>query len=414
MSDVPRPEGWAHAERAARESYGRLVAWLAYRWRDVAAAEDAMADALLAALEHWPVRGVPERPDAWLLTVARRQLLQRARHDRMAQAPDVLALLDASDAAAAETAEIPDDRLALLFVCAHPDIPAPVHAPLMLQTVLGLDAATIASAFLVAPSAMAQRLVRAKSGIRERALRFEVPERREWGARLPAVLEGIYGAYSIGAQAAGTDIQVAAELPGEALALGRILAQLAPDEPEVQGLLALILYCEGRRPARFDAQGCFVPLESQAVGAWDRGLIDEAEQRLHAAARAGRPGRFQWEAAIQSAHCQRMYGGSTPWPAVAALYGRLVEVHGTVGAAIGHAVATAEAGAPEAAIRMLDALPPDAVKSHQPYWAARAHLERRMGRDDAAREAAMRAMGLTRDARVRGYLQSQFGVTGAA
>jgi RNA polymerase sigma-70 factor (ECF subfamily) len=414
VSAVPRPEGWAHAERAARESYGRLVAWLAYRWRDLAAAEDAMADALLAALEHWPVRGVPERPDAWLLTVARRQLLQRARHDRMAHAPDVLALLDEPDAAAAEAAEIPDDRLALFFVCAHPDIPAPVHAPLMLQTVLGLDAATIASAFLVAPSAMAQRLVRAKSGIRERALRFEVPERREWGARLPAVLEGIYGAYSIGAQAAGADVQVAAELPGEALALARILAHLAPDEPEVQGLLALILYCEGRRPARFDAHGRFVALESQAVGAWDRGLIDEAEQRLRAAARAGRPGRFQWEAAIQSAHCQRMYGGSTPWPVVASLYGRLVEVHGTVGAAIGHAVATAEAGAPEVAIRMLDALPPDAVKSHQPYWAARAHLERRLGRDAAARDAAMRAMGLTRDARVRAFLQSTFGVTGAA
>lgn len=414
MNPIPRPPGWDNAERAARESYGRLVAWLAYRWRDVAAAEDAMADALLAALEHWPVRGVPERPDAWLLTVARRELLQRARHDRMACAPDVLALLDESDAAEAEAAEIPDDRLTLLFVCAHPDIPVAIHAPLMLQTVLGLDAATIASAFLVAPSAMAQRLVRAKAGIRERGLRFEVPERREWAARFPAVLEGIYGAYTIGAQAAGTDGQVAAELPGEALALARILAQLAPDEPEVQGLLALILYCEGRRPARFDAHGRFVPLESQAVGAWDRGLIDEAEQRLRAAARAGRPGRFQWEAAIQSAHCQRVHGGATPWAAVVALYGRLVEVHGTVGAAIGHAVATAEAGAPEAAIRMLDALPPDAVKSHQPYWAARAHLERRLGRAAAAREAAMRATGLTRDARVRAYLQSTFGVVGAA
>lgn len=409
MSTVSRPEGWAHAERAARESYGRLVAWLAYRWRDVAAAEDAMADALLAALEHWPVRGVPDRPDAWLLTVARRQLLQRARHDRMAHAPDVLALLDAPDAAAAEAAEIPDDRLALLFVCAHPDIPAPVHAPLMLQTVLGLDAATIASAFLVAPSAMAQRLVRAKAGIRERALRFEVPERREWGARLPAVLEGIYGAYTIGAQAAGADVQVAAELPGEALALGRILAQLAPDEPEVQGLLALLLYCEGRRPARFDAQGRFVPLESQPVERWNRDLIDEAEARLRAAARAGQSGRFQWEAAIQSAHCQRLYGGSTPWPVVAELYGRLAEVHGTVGAAIGHAVATAEAGAPGQAFAMLDALPAELVRSHQPYWAARAHLAQHLGRPAAMREAAMRAVGLTRDARVRAYLHSTFG-----
>jgi len=407
---MPRPDGWAHAERAARESYGRLVAWLAYRWRDVAAAEDAMADALLAALEHWPVRGVPDRPDAWLLTVARRQLLQRARHDRMAHAPDVLALLDASEAAAAESKEIPDDRLALLFVCAHPDIPAPVHAPLMLQTVLGLDAATIASAFLVAPSAMAQRLVRAKTGIRERALRLEVPERREWAERLPAVLEGIYGAYTIGAQAAGADVQVAAELPGEAVALARILAHLAPDEPEVQGLLALLLYCEGRRPARFDAQGRFVPLESQPVAAWDRDLIDEAERQLRAAARSRRPGRFQWEAAIQSAHCQRLYGGSTPWPVVAELYGRLAEVHGTVGAAIGHAVATAEAGAPETALAMLDALPAEPVRNHQPYWAARAHLARRLGRETAAREAAMRAAGLTRDARVRAYLQSTFGL----
>lgn len=410
---MPRPTGWEHAERAARESYGRLVAWLAFRWRDVAAAEDAMADALLAALEHWPVRGVPERPDAWLLTVARRQLLQRARHRRMAQAPEVLALLEASGVEN-EVAEIPDDRLALMFVCAHPDVPVAIHAPLMLQTVLGLDAATIASAFLVAPSAMAQRLVRAKAGIRERALRFEVPERREWAARLPAVLEGIYGAYTIGAQAAGTDGHVAMELPGEALALARILAHLVPDEPEVQALLALILYCEGRRPARFDATGCFVPLESQPVAEWDRGLIDEAEQRLRAAARAGRPGRFQWEAAIQSAHCQRLYGGATPWPVVAELYRRLMEVHGTIGAAIGRAVATAEAGAPDEALAMLDVLPLDAVGSHQPYWAARAHLERRLGRSAAARNAASRAMGLTRDGRVRAYLQSAYGATESA
>lgn len=394
----------AAAERVARESYGRLVARLARQWRDLAAAEDAVADAFAAALRHWPAQGVPDAPEAWLATAAHRRLLHHARHVRLTLDPHVTALFDEAEPEAPENHAVPDARLQLMFVCAHPAIATHVHAPLMLQAVLGLDAKVIASAFLVSPAAMAQRLVRGKARIREAGLRFEVPEDRELPERLAAVLEAVYAAYTLGRRALDSP---AGDLREEALFLARLTAQLLPGQAEAWGLLALLLHAEARRAAQFDAEGRFVPLQAQDPTGWSDDLIREAEAALWTAARLRQPGPFQIEAAIQSAHAQRRATGRTPWRAIAQLYGVLVQHHATLGARVGQAVAQAEAGEPAAAVALLDALPPEAT-GYAPYWVARAHVLGLAGAP--GRQAALqRAIGLTEDPRLRDFLIAQLG-----
>jgi predicted RNA polymerase sigma factor len=273
-------------ERVARDSYSRLVAFLTVRSRDVAAAEDALADAFHAALETWPRTGVPDRPEAWLLTAARRRLIDHARHARVhAEAmPALIAIADEAQALASSDIVFPDERLKMLFLCAHPAIDARVRAPLMLQTVLGLDAARIASAFLVQPSAMGQRLTRAKAKIRDAGIAFELPQPAQLPPRLDAVLDAIYAAYGGGWEdMAGADPRRKG-LAAEAIDLGRLLVRLMPTEPEAQGLLALMLHSAARRDARRSASGAYVPLSEQDVARWSTAMIDEAEQSLNAAA----------------------------------------------------------------------------------------------------------------------------------
>src|SRR5271154_4075509 len=315
----------AAAARVARESYGKLVAYLAAGSRDVPGAEDALADAFSAALAVWPTQGVPLNPEGWLATAARRRLIDASRRRRSAEAAsDALTMIDADLKEAAEAAaSIPDRRLALMFACAHPAIEESIRAPLMLQTILGLDAAAIGSAFLVSPAAMGQRLTRAKAKIRLAGVPFRIPEREDLPARLGVALEAIYAAFSHGWAEAFADDPRGRNLAEEAIWLGRVVVSLAPDEPEAMGLLALMLYAHARREARRDAMGRYVPLSEQDTGSWDQAAIEEAEGLLRFAGALGAPGRFQLEAAVQSVHAARRLTETTDWEAIAVLYDAL-------------------------------------------------------------------------------------------
>ena len=394
------------AELAARASYGRLVAYLASRSRDVAAAEDALGDAFVAALATWPRDGVPDKPEAWLLAAARRRLLDAARHAAVQAraAPTLHLVVDEAHSTAATRADFPDERLALLFVCAHPAIEERMRTPLMLQTVLGLDAARIAAAFVVPAATMGQRLVRVKTKIRDAGIRFEVPAARELPDRLRPVLEAIYAAFGSGWEdVAGGDSRREG-LAEEAIWLGRLVSRLLPKEPEAGGLLALMLHCEARRAARRDATGAYVPLTRQDVTRWAEPMIEEAERALLAAGRAGRPGRFQLEAAIQSAHAHRAHSGRTDWEAIALLYEGLVRIAPTIGTRVGHAAALAEARDANWALTALGGIPAATVASYQPSWALRAHLLDTLGRADEAAKAYARAIELSEDPAVRVFL----------
>lgn len=397
-------------EVVARQSYGRLVAFLSARTRDVAAAEDALAEALIAALSTWPRDGVPLHPEAWLLVAARRRLTDHARHQRVQSegvATVELLLDEASTPGAPEP--FPDDRLKLLFVCAHPAIDPDVHTPLMLQAVLGLDAAEIARAFLVSTSAMAQRLVRAKAKIRDAAIAFDVPEVRELPGRLDAVLNAIYAAYGSGWEDAAGAASHARGLSEEAIWLARLLAARLPGEPEVLGLLALMLHCEARRSARRTADGRFVPLSEQDPRHWNADMIEEAEKHLAAAAALQRSGRFQIEAAIQSAHVEQARSGSTDWGTIAWFYDRLVELSPALGARVARAAAVGEAEDAEAGLEQLEGIDEQSVSGYQPYWAVRAHLLKKAGDPAAARDALDRAIELTEDDAIRRFLLDQRG-----
>jgi predicted RNA polymerase sigma factor len=402
-------------ERVARESYGRLVAYLAARTHDVAAAEDAFAEAFMAALRTWPRDGVPRSPEAWLLTAARNRLIDRVRHQRIHDhaAPTIRLLVGEVDDPSS-TPTFPDDRLKLLFVCAHPAIDRAVHTPLMLQVVLGLDAATIANAFLLQPATMGQRLSRAKTKIRDAGIAFEIPDRHELPERVEAVLEAIYAAYGSGwDDLNGADARRRG-LTEEAMWLARVLLEVLPGEPEARGLLALMLFCEARRDARRTPSGEYVAVSAQDPGVWSGAMIQEAEQLLTAAAHQHRPGRFQLEAALQSAHIDGARSGRTDWHAIALLYEGLVRTVPTVGALVGRAAALAEAIDPATGLARLDEIDATAARTYQPFWAVRAHLLQRLGRTTEARDAFNRAIDLTEDAAVRRFLagarDSGFGV----
>lgn len=392
-------------ELAARRSYGRLVAYLATRTGDIASAEDALADAFVAALRRWPESGVPDNPEAWLLVAARRRLIDARRDQRRGSAAlERVARAAAEAEAVPSECVFPDERLGLMFACAHPAIDPGARTPLMLQAVLGLEASTIASAFLVAPAAMAQRLVRAKAKIREAGVPIAVPEPGAIGGRVEAVLDAIYAAFGTGWDALGGADAAARGLAEEAVELAGAMASLRPDDPEALGLLALVLFCHARRDARRGAGSAFVPLDEQPWREWDWATIARAERALSEAFARSRPGPYQFEAAIQSAHVQGLRLGRVDWPAIRDLYAALLQHAPSLGASVAHAAAIARAESPEAGLATLDALGAAETAGYQPAWAVRAELLSRLGRVGEARAAYGRAVGLTEDRAVRAYL----------
>ena len=415
---------YAAAQAAARQCYGKLVAYLSARTHDVAGAEDALADAFEAALHRWPVQGVPAAPEAWLLTAARHRLIDTARQRKTQEhnAAQLLLLVDEVDEVddtQAQAHAIPDQRLALMFACAHPAIDATVRAPLMLQVLLGFDAASIASAFLTSPTTMGQRLVRAKAKIKQSGMALVVPDRHDMPERLDTVLAATYAAFAEGwLDPTGAETR-RRSLAEEGLWLARLLASLMPQEPEALGLLALMLYTHARRFARRSAAGDYVPLAQQDTALWDKPLLLQAQELLLHASSFQCPGRYQLEAAVQSAHVHAVLSGVATGAAVLGLYDALLHITQSPVVAINRAVALAQCDGINsklnsnanavAALEALDTLLSEPrLRDYQPYWAARAHVLQRLGQNADAAAAYQRAIGLESDAAVRRYLQQRW------
>jgi RNA polymerase sigma factor (sigma-70 family) len=391
---------------AARDSYGRLLALLSASTSDIAAAEDALADAFERALRAWPSRGTPASPDAWLLTVARNRLRD---HWKSAQAQRTFPLDGRQDSLAdaddLDVDALPDRRLELMLVCAHPAIEPAAHTPLMLSTVLGFTAEQIGRAFSVPTSTMATRLVRAKRRIKAARIPFRIPGSDELPARMASVLEAVYGAYVIDWATTGPQ---ARSSPPEALHLAEVLTRCAPADPEAHGLAALVQLSASRAPARLDANGRFVPLSDQDPAQWNSRLIERGHEHLRAAHARGQLGRFQLEAAIQAVHCARRPDGPTDWATLLTLHRVLHATAPSLGSGVALAAVTAEVEGPAAGLAALDALLEEAGqrgRRFQPARATRAHLLGRLGRIEEAVAAYDGAIDLTHDTAERQYLR---------
>ena len=388
-------------ELAHRAWFGRLVGWLFRMTGDLQLAEDSVGGAFTEAVSAWRTSGVPNSPEAWLRVVARNQAMSALRRNARTVPVDPQSFTALEDPA--QFQDILDDRLALMFVCAHPAIDPRMHAPLMLQAVLGVDAARISTVFLVPPATMGQRLSRAKTKIRDAAIRFRKPEADEFPGRLASVLQAVYAAYGLADPTADSADERDATLRAEALRLAELLTDLLPNHAETWGLRALLLHTESRRPGRL-VDGRFVPLALQDTTRWSAEHRRCGDQSLRRAAGLGDMGRFQLEAAISAVHSSRADGVATDWNAIAVLYAGLLRIAPSVGATIGAVSALIETGATQEAAALLDSLPIEVVRNHQPYWVSRTRLANTLGDVPAALAASDIAIGLTEDPALRTYL----------
>jgi RNA polymerase sigma-70 factor, ECF subfamily len=416
MTSAPDPsqpgEGLSHhISRVVRAEHGRVVAGLIRRFGDVDIAEDALSEALVTALEKWPLDGLPPNPAAWLTTVARNKDLDRIRREKLRDSKYAEAAMLADDTPPEPTGPVEDDRLRLIFTCCHPALAAPARVALTLRLLGGLTVAEIAQAFLVPETTMAQRITRAKAKIKQARIPYRVPMPDDVAERLDTVLAVLYLIFNEGYLSSGADEPIRADLCEEAVRLTRQLQDVGAEigsPPEVDGLLALMLLLEARRGARV-ADGSLVTLPDQDRSLWDPEMIDEGHTLVRRCLATNRPGPYQLQAAINAVHTDALDASMTDWSQVVTLYDQLMGVSPTPVVALNRAVAVAELDGPQVALAIVDGLD---LASYHPWHATRADLQRRLGRYDEARAAYDRAIGLSVNEAERTWLSRRRGELG--